>query len=108
MHARPTTPARPATPVVQPDEDTIRNAGIELDDDLFAKVEGVGMLKPTAMKKGTARPAENGVGNGETVDGNGPEEPVSSYYFNLAQLLSHHPVVRNLLEYMNFYEWCIL
>jgi hypothetical protein len=36
------------------------------------------------------------------------EEPVSSYYFNLAKLLSQHQVVKNLLEYMNFYEWCIL
>ena len=37
-----------------------------------------------------------------------PDELVSSYYFNLARLLSHHHVVRSLLEYMNFYEWCIL
>ena len=184
---RPTTPAkRPTTPpvVVQVDEDTIRKAGIELDDDPFARVEGVRMLKPATTKKGKARSAENGVDDGETVDGHGPgyeevesvsshqhhqrepaggvtaspedakrarrearrlerekererekekemekekgkerisdaatdatqeheeaEEPVSSYFFNLAQLLSHHQVVRNLLEYMNFYEWCIL
>ncbi|EDR00504.1 uncharacterized protein LACBIDRAFT_334125 [Laccaria bicolor S238N-H82] len=171
-----TTPARPVTPAVvqQVDEDTMRNAGIELDDDPFARVEGVRMLKP---KKGKAR----SVDDGETVDGHGQgyeevesvsshahhqrepagvsaspedvkrakrearrlererererergrekekgkernsdagtdatleheeaEEPVSSYYFNLAELLSHHQVVRNLLEYTNFYEWCIL
>jgi hypothetical protein len=175
--ARPTTPAnRPTTPpVVQLDEDTIRNAGIELDDDPFARVEGVRMLKP-AMKKGKV---QNEADDGETADGHGQgheevesasshhhhhqreaagsvivspedakrarkearrlererekgkerekekermseigmdgsqeheeaEEPVSSYYFNLAQLLSHHQVVKNLLEYMNFYEWCIL
>ena len=38
-----------------------RNAGIELDDNPFARVEGVRMLKP-AVKKGEARSAqENGI-----------------------------------------------
>ena len=37
-HATPTTPVRPTTPVVQLDEDTIRNAGFELDDDPFARM----------------------------------------------------------------------
>jgi len=42
----------------------IRNAGIELDDDPFARVEGVRTLKP-AMKKGKAWSAEeNGVDDG--------------------------------------------
>ncbi|KDR79455.1 hypothetical protein GALMADRAFT_1241203 [Galerina marginata CBS 339.88] len=38
-------PAQPEPPA-QVDEDTIRNAGIPLDDDPFARVEGVTMLKP--------------------------------------------------------------
>ena len=56
-------------PVVQLDEDTTRNAGIELDDNPFAGVEGVRMLKP-ALEKGKAWSAqENGLDDGETVDG---------------------------------------
>lgn len=35
-------------PTVQLDEETIRNAGIPLDDDPFARIEGVKMLKPTS------------------------------------------------------------
>ena len=49
-------PARPTMPVVQLDEDTIRNSGIELDDDQLARVEGVKMLTP-AVKRGKAQSA---------------------------------------------------
>ena len=67
MHARPTTAARPTTPVVQLDEDTIRNALIESDDDPFARVEGVRMLKP-AVKRGKARSVENVVDDDDETD----------------------------------------
>ena len=70
MHPTPTTPARPTTPVVQLDEDTIRNAGIELDDDPFARVEGARMLKPP-VKKGKARSVEYGVDDRVTDMGRG-------------------------------------
>ena len=61
MHTRPITPARPTMPVVQLDEDTIRSSLIDSDDNLFARVESVRMLKP-AVKKGKARSAqENGI-----------------------------------------------
>ena len=69
MHGTPTTPARPTTPIVQLDEDTIRNAGIELDDDPFARVEGVRMLKPA--EKGKARSVEYGVDDRVTDMGRG-------------------------------------
>lgn len=46
-------------PVAQVDDDTIRKAGILLDDDPFARVEGVKMMKPTtpppAAKEGKSR-----------------------------------------------------
>ncbi|KAF8960759.1 hypothetical protein BDZ97DRAFT_1905766 [Flammula alnicola] len=51
----PSTPPPSLEPVVQLDEDTIRNAGIPLDDDPFARVEGVTLLKPT-----TPPPAKEG------------------------------------------------
>ena len=55
-------------PVVQLDEDTIRNGLIESDDNSFARVEGLRMLKP-AVKKGEARSAqENGVHNDDETD----------------------------------------
>ena len=57
-------------PVVQLDEDTIRNVGIELDDDPFAGVEGVRKLK-SGVKKRKAWFVENGVDDGVTVDGHG-------------------------------------
>ena len=70
MHARPTTAARPRLPAVQLNEDTIRNSGIELDDDQFARVEGVKMLKP-AVKKGKARSVEYGIDDRVTDMGRG-------------------------------------
>lgn len=62
-------PARSRTPaVVRLDEDTILNAGIESDDNSFARVEGVRMLKPAA-KKGEPRSAqENGVNDDDETD----------------------------------------
>jgi hypothetical protein len=45
--SRPTTPATtPLEPAIQLDEDTKSKAGIVLDDDPFARVEGVTMLRP--------------------------------------------------------------
>ena len=55
-------------PVVQLDEDTIRSSLIESDDNLFARVASVRMLKP-AVKKGKARSAqENGVNDDDETD----------------------------------------
>jgi hypothetical protein len=59
-------------------------------------------------EKGKSRETNSDAGSDATQDHEEAEETVSSYYFNLPQLLSHHQVVRNLFEYMNFYEWCIL
>ena len=41
-----------------------------MDDDTFVRVESATMSKPV-MKKGKAWSAENGVDDGETVDGHG-------------------------------------
>jgi len=55
----------PVAVVVQVDEDTISKAGIPLDDDPFARVEGVKMLKPAATtppptKEGKSRSTTKG------------------------------------------------
>ena len=36
-------------------EDTMRKAGIPLDDDLFARAEGAKMMKPTTPPPATAK-----------------------------------------------------
>jgi hypothetical protein len=43
-------PGNDFEPVAQLDEETIRKAGIPLDDDPFARVEGVKLLKPSSPK----------------------------------------------------------
>ena len=71
-------------PVVQLDEDTIRNSLIESDDNSFARVEGVRMLKPT-VKKGKVRSVqENGADDDETADGH------EQGYNEVESVSSHH------------------
>ena len=61
------------------------------------------------MERERERKREKGKGEGTgATQEHKAEEPVSSGYFNLAQLLSPHQVVRTPLENMNFYEWAIL
>ena len=78
--ARPTTPVSPGTPVrklgrsVELDSDIVQNVGIPLDDDPFAKVEGVKMLKPTS-RDGTS-PSKDGISKrSRTRDGTGKAPP---------------------------------
>lgn len=61
--ARPTTPLSPgvpakklAAPVEVVDDEVARNAGLPLDDDPFARTEGVRLIKPTSRDGPPSRP----------------------------------------------------
>jgi hypothetical protein len=59
-------------PAIQLDEETIRKAGMPLDDDPFARVEGVKMLKPTTRHK---RSEEDSLSS--LAEPDAPKEPPS-------------------------------
>lgn len=133
-------------PVAQLDEETIRKAGIPLDDDPFARVEGVRVLNPSLSPKNSGSKkgdVENGVHsttlrqreNGSSVQSNsvlsdsshsprkGKKGKDKSLFFNLdpafvkrapsepvtaTRLLLDAQVFACLLQFLSFYEWCIL
>ena len=53
-------PGAPLEPAIQLDEDTISNAGLPLDDDPFARVEGVKLLRPSNSFKEGKENGSNG------------------------------------------------
>ncbi|KAF9531441.1 hypothetical protein CPB83DRAFT_891808 [Crepidotus variabilis] len=141
-------------PITHVDEETARNAGIPLDDDPFAKTEGVRMLKPTSpskrsgksVKESTASIASGHERNGsedapqdsvsqiqnessdpppsprksrsskkektkdKTIDV--PVEPQTEVAprdpIPMVQLLVEAPIFSCLLDFLSFYEWCLM
>jgi len=143
---RPTVTSEPEL-TVQLDEETIRNAGMPLDDDPFARVEGVKMLKPTsgARHKSSKENSLSSLGGDldalkETLD-RAQQEDVSeskpttnehrktkkkkkekppAFLFDpmlkrdppepatMPMLLLDPQILACLLQYLSFFEWCIL
>jgi hypothetical protein len=143
---RPTATSEPE-PTVQLDEETIRNAGMPLDDDPFARVEGVKMLKPTsgarhnsskenslsslggdleALKETLSQPQQEDMpeskptSNGHRQTKKSKKEKPSIFLLDptlkkdppepatMPRLLLDPQILACLLQYLSFFEWCIL
>jgi len=133
-------------PTVQLDEETIRNAGMPLDDDPFARVEGVKMLKPAtgarhksskenslsslggdleALKETLGQPQQEDVSESKSTNSEHRQtkkkkkEKPPVFFFDPAlkkdlepttmpRLLLDTQILACLLQYLSFFEWCIL
>jgi hypothetical protein len=136
-------------PVIHLDEETIRKAGIPLDDDPFARVEGVKMLKPTLTSSVRQRASKENLLSSSADDHEEPREASGRTYqqengasqsrsaaqrqtrkdkkempvgFLLDPMLKKEPpepatmsrllldpqILACLLQFLSFYEWCIL
>ena len=129
----PSSSSSSAAVVVQVDEETIRKAGIPLDDDPFARVEGVKMLKPstrqraskenllTAFVDDAAKEKENGVRATTSAAPDGQrqkrEKKEKIVLFDasmkrepptFSRILLDPLILAGLLQYLSFYEWCIM
>jgi hypothetical protein len=121
-------------PTLQLDEETIRNAGIPLDDDPFARAEGVKMLKPTSNTHKSSESLQEALGRSQQenlsqarlapdaqrqtrkdkkakppvflLDPTSKREPPEPT--TMPRLLLHPQILANLLQFLSFYEWCTL
>lgn len=129
-------PANDFEPVVQLDDETIRKAGIPLDDDPFARVEGVRMLRPSSSPKNVRKEKGDVADRVQSAttqqrENGSPMQPNSVLSDSLhpfrkdkkgkdkSLFFQHEPVTATrllfdaqvfpcLLQFLSFYEWCNL